>query len=79
MEQEKITSLAIMIRQLEDDIMKYEKRVLEGFELQEEQFTTKLYNLLEKRNDQDAKIAEIKLVNENITAKLQENLDRLEK
>lgn len=68
-----------MVRQLEKSIMDYEKRVLDGFQMQEENFITRLYNLIEKRDNQDSKIAEIKLINENLCEKIQESCDRLEK
>lgn len=59
--------------------MDYEKRVLEGFQMQEETMLMKIYNLLEKRDTQDRKIEQIHLINENLCAKIQENTEKLEK
>lgn len=46
--------------------MEYEKRVIESFGFHEEQFDAKLYNLLIRRDQQDDRIEEMKLVNTDL-------------
>lgn len=65
----KIESQGLMIRSLEDGLMKYEKRVGETLEMHEEHFDSKLYNLVLRRDNQDDRISELNLINQSIVEK----------
>lgn len=62
----KLESQNHMIRTIENSLIEHEKRVMESFSFYEEQYDAKLYNLLIRRDDQDDRIEEMKLVNTDL-------------
>lgn len=54
---------ALVFSTLNTSVIEYEKRVVENFRMHEEHFDSKLYNLVIRRDKQDNKLEEMRLVN----------------
>ena len=79
LDSQKIVRINNMQQSLDKSLVDYQHRVVENFEMRENEYNEKIFRLDQMRIDQDNIMEQIKLTNVTLAEKIEDHLQRIEK